>query len=54
MLNMLALLQAYLFEEVAKWRQLLWIAGTGAVVGLTYVMRIDLGTFLALQQSPSV
>jgi hypothetical protein len=45
MLNMLALLQAYVFEQPGKGRQLLWMAGAGAVLGLTYLMRIDLGTF---------
>jgi len=45
MLNMLALLQAYVFEQSTKRRQLLWMAGAGAVLGLTYLMRIDLGTF---------
>jgi hypothetical protein len=48
MLNMLALLQAYVFEQPTKRRQLLWMAGAGAVLGLTYLMRIDLGAFFTV------
>jgi hypothetical protein len=47
-LNMLALLQAYVFEQPTKCRQILWMTGAGAVLGLTYLMRIDLGTFFTL------
>ena len=48
MLNMLALLQAYVFEQPTTRRQILWMAGAGAVLGLTYLMRIDLGTFFTI------
>jgi hypothetical protein len=48
MLNMLALLQAYVFHQPTTRRQMLWMAGAGAVLGLTYLMRIDLGTFFAI------
>ena len=48
MLNMLALLQAYVFEQPTKRRQILWMTGAGAVLGLTYLMRIDLGAFFTL------
>ncbi|HEY5743336.1 MAG TPA: hypothetical protein VIS99_12435, partial [Terrimicrobiaceae bacterium] len=45
MLNMLALLQAYVFEQPTKGRQLLWMVAAGGILGLTYLLRIDLGTF---------
>jgi hypothetical protein len=48
MLNMLALLQAYVFEQPTKRRQILWMALAGAVLGLTYLMRIDLGAFFTV------
>jgi hypothetical protein len=48
MLNMLVLLQAYVFEQPTKRRQIFWMAGAGAVLGLTYLMRIDLGAFFTL------
>jgi hypothetical protein len=48
MLNMLALLQAYVFQQPTTRRQILWMAGAGAVLGLTYLMRIDLGTFFTI------
>ena len=48
MLNMLALLQAYVFEQPTRLRQVLWMAVAGGVLGLTYLMRIDLGTFFTL------
>jgi hypothetical protein len=45
MLNMLVLLQAYVFEQPTRLRQILWMAAAGAALGLTYLMRIDLGAF---------
>ena len=48
MLNMLALLQAYVFEQPTRLRQILWMAVAGAALGLTYLMRIDLGTFFTV------
>ena len=48
MLNMLALLQAYVFEQPTRLRQVLWMAVAGGVLGLTYLMRIDLGAFFTL------
>lgn len=45
MLNMLLLLQAYVFEQRSPWRQRAWMAGEGAALGLTYLVRIDLGAF---------
>ena len=47
-LNMLALLQAYVFEQRTKRGQILWMTGAGAALGLTYLMRIDLGAFFTL------
>ena len=48
MLNMLTLLQAYVFEQPTKLRQILWMALAGAALGLTYLMRIDLGVFFTV------
>jgi hypothetical protein len=47
-LNMLALLQAYVFEQPSKLRQILWMVAAGISLGLTFLMRIDLGTFFAV------
>jgi len=47
-LNMLMLLQAYVFEQRTPWRQRLWMAGAGAALGLTFLVRIDLGTFFTV------
>ncbi len=48
MLNMLMLLQAYVFEQRTAGRQGLWMAAAGAALGLTYLVRIDLGTFFTV------
>ena len=48
MLNMLVLLQAYVFEQPSKLRQILWMAAAGISLGLTFLMRIDLGTFFTV------
>jgi hypothetical protein len=45
MLNMLTLLQAYVFEQPTARRQIFWMMGAGGVLGLTFLMRIDLGVF---------
>lgn len=45
MLNMLLLLQAYVFEHNTVGRQRAWMAAAGAALGLTYLVRIDLGAF---------
>jgi hypothetical protein len=47
-LNMLTLLQAYVFEQRTVRRQRLWMAGAGAALGLTYLVRIDIGAFFML------
>ena len=47
-LNMLCLLQAYVFEQPGRWRQLVWMALAGIAVGITYLCRIDLGAFFTL------
>jgi len=44
-LNMLTLLQAYVFEQRSVQRRVLWMAAAGASLGLTFLVRIDLGTF---------
>jgi hypothetical protein len=48
MLNMLVLLQAYVFRQPTTRGQMLWMAGAGSALGLTYLMRIDLGTFFTI------
>ena len=48
MLNMLVLLQAYVFEQPSKLRQILWMVAAGISLGLTFLMRIDLGTFFTV------
>jgi hypothetical protein len=48
MLNMLMLLQAYVFEQTTKMRQVFWMAAAGAALGLTYLLRIDLGAFFTV------
>jgi len=45
MLNMLMLLEAYVFEQPNARRRWLWIAGAGVTLGLTFLTRIDLGEF---------
>jgi hypothetical protein len=47
-LNMLVLLQAYVFEQPSKLRQILWMVAAGISLGLTFLMRIDLGTFFTV------
>jgi hypothetical protein len=47
-LNMFCLLQAYVFEQPGRWRQLVWMALAGIALGITYLVRIDLGTFFTL------
>ena len=47
-LNMICLLQAYVFEQPGRWRQLIWMALAGIAVGITYLFRIDLGAFFTL------
>jgi len=45
MLNMLTLLQAYVFEQKTARRQWAWIVAAGLALGLTYLIRIDVGAF---------
>ncbi len=48
MLNMWCLLQAYVFEQRSRWLQLLWMGLGGFALGLTFLTRIDLGTFFTI------
>lgn len=48
MLNMWCLLQAYVFEQRSRWLQLLWMGLGGFALGLTFLTRIDLGTFFLI------
>ena len=48
MLNMLVLLQAYVFEQPSRFRQIFWMVAAGISLGLTYLMRIDLGAFFTM------
>lgn len=47
-LNMLTLLQAYVFVQPSTRRRWLWIAAAGGALGLTYLIRIDVGAFFTL------
>lgn len=47
-LNMLLLLQAYVFDQGRTRRQLLWMATAGAGLGLTFLVRVDLGEFFTI------
>jgi hypothetical protein len=51
MLNMLVLLQAYVFEQPTRLRQILWMAAAGAALGLAYLMRIDMGAFFTVMNA---
>ena len=46
--NMLVLLEAYVLDQPTKPRQVLSMAAAGAILGLTYLMRIDLGAFFTV------
>lgn len=48
MLNMWCILQAYVFEQRSRWIQLLWMALGGFALGLTFLTRIDLGSFFTI------
>jgi hypothetical protein len=48
MLNMLVLLQAYVFEQPSKFRQIFWMVAAGFSLGITFLLRIDLGTFFTI------
>ena len=48
MLNMLVLLQAYVYEQPSKLRRILWMVAAGISLGLTFLMRIDLGAFFTV------
>ncbi len=44
-LNALLLTRAFVMPRPAPWKSLLWMAASGAGVGLTFLFRIDLGVF---------
>ncbi len=46
--NMLALLEAFVFEQATFWHRLTWVAASAGFVALTYLFRIDLGTFFSV------
>ncbi len=48
MLNMLTLLQAYVFPQRTPLRQWLWIAAAGLALGLTFLIRIDVAAFFSV------
>ena len=48
MLNMALFLKAFLFSYPTHRKQLLWIGAAGLSLGLTFLIRIDLGVFLSL------
>jgi hypothetical protein len=45
LLNIYLLLQAYVFQQKSSGRQLLWMVMAGLGLGLTYLIRVDLGLF---------
>ena len=47
-LNMLTLLQAYVFEQPRPAIRWFWTAAAGLALGLTYLIRIDIGAFFTL------
>jgi hypothetical protein len=47
-LNMLCLLQGWVFDQPTRRRQFLWMAASGAALGITYLIRIDLGAFFTV------
>ena len=48
MLNMLVLLQAYVLEQPSKLRRIFWMVAASICLGLTFLMRIDLGMFFTV------
>ncbi len=46
--NMLALLEAFAFEQPTIWHRLSWVGAAACFVALTYLFRIDLGTFFSV------
>ncbi len=48
LLNMYLLLQGYVFRHGSPRTRLLWMAGAGFGLGLTYLIRVDLGLFFTL------
>jgi hypothetical protein len=47
-LNMLALLHAYVFVQPSAWRQVAAMAAAAVALGVTFLVRIDLGVFFLL------
>lgn len=47
-LNMLCLLQAYVFEQRTRIGQLAWMVAAGLALGLTYLIRIEIGIFFSV------
>jgi hypothetical protein len=48
MLNMLVLLQAYVFTQPTERRRWLWTAAAGLALGFTYLIRIDVAAFFTV------
>lgn len=48
LLNMFVLLHAYVFTQKSHWRTLVWQAVAGLALGLTYLIRIELGIFFTV------
>jgi hypothetical protein len=48
MVNMLTLLQAYVFVQPTERRRWLWTAAAGLALGLTYLIRIDVAAFFSV------
>lgn len=48
LVNMYCLLQAYVFAQPSRRRTALWMVVAGAVLGMTYLFRIELGFFFSI------
>jgi hypothetical protein len=48
MLNMLTFLQGFVFTQPKAWRQAAWALASGLSLGLTFLVRVDLGLFFSV------
>jgi hypothetical protein len=48
MLNMLTFLQGFVFTQRKTWQQAAWMLASGLSLGLTYLVRVDLGIFFSV------
>lgn len=48
MLNMLTFLQGFVFTQRRTWQQAAWVLASGLSLGLTFLVRVDLGLFFSV------